>query len=124
MIINELALYTLLGILLVTITDALGSVASRKFDFNYGYLTPLSLGIYMIVGYLVSKEYGLTYAIISACIVGVFDATAGWQLSVALKANTGLDDEQLEKISLGYRIFGMIGIAAVFGFLGHFVAQM
>ena len=124
MIINELALYTLLGILLVTITDALGSVASRKFDFNYGYLTPLSLGIYMLVGYLVSKEYGLTYAIISACIVGVFDATAGWQLSVALKANTGLDDEQLQKISLGYRIFGMIGIAAVFGFVGHFVAQM
>ena len=124
MIINDLALYTLLGILLVTITDGLGSVASRKFDFNYGYLTPLSLGIYMVVGYLVSKEYGLTYAIISACIVGVFDATAGWQLSVALKANTGLDDDQLEKISLGYRIFGMIGIAAVFGFLGHFVAQM
>ena len=124
MIINELALYTLLGILLVTITDALGSVASRKLDFNYGYLTPLSLGIYMLVGYLVSKEYGLTYAIISACIVGVFDATAGWQLSVALKANTGLDDEQLQKISLGYRIFGMIGIAAVFGFLGHFVSQM
>ena len=124
MIINELALYTLLGILLVTITDALGSVASRKLYFNYGYLTPLSLGIYMLVGYLVSKEYGLTYAIISACIVCVFDATAGWQLSVALKANTGLDDEQLEKISLGYRIFGMIGIAAVFGFLGHFVAQM
>ena len=124
MIINELALYTLLGILLVTITDALGSVASRKLYFNYGYLTPLSLGIYMIVGYLVSKEYGLTYAIISACIVGVFDATAGWQLSVALKANTGLDDEQLEKIALGYRIFGMIGISAVFCFLGHFVAQM
>ena len=124
MIINELALYTLIGILLVTIIDALGSIASRKLNFNYGYLTPLSLGIYMLVGYLVSKEFGLTYAVISACIVGVFNATAGWQLSVALKANTGLDDEQLEKISLGYRIMGMIGIAAVFGFLGHFVAQM
>ena len=124
MIVNQLALYTLAGILLVTIIDVLGSIASRKLDFNYGYLTPLSLGIYMLVGYQVSKEYGLIYAVISTCIVGVFDATAGWQLSAALKANTGLDDEQLEKISLGYRIFGMIGIAAVFGFLGHFVAQM
>ncbi len=124
MIINELALYTFLGILLITIIDALGSIASRKLDFNYGYLTPLSLGIYMLMGFMVSKEFGLTWAVISACIVGVFDATAGWQLSVALKANTGLDNEQLEKISLGYRIFGMIGIAALFGFLGHFVALM
>jgi hypothetical protein len=124
MIINELALYTFLGILLVTIIDALGSIASRKLDFNYGYFTPLSLAIYMLVGFMVSKEFGLTWAVISACIVGVFDATAGWQLSVALKANTGLDDEQLEKISLGYRIFGMIGIAALFGSLGYFVAQM
>ena len=124
MIINTFVLYTLLGILLVTIIDALGSIASRKLHFNYGYLTPLSLGIYLLVGYLVSKEFGLTYAILSGCIVGVYDATAGWQLSATLKANTGLDEEQLEKISIRYRILGMIGIAAVFGFLGHFIAQV
>jgi len=124
MILNGLVLIMILGIGLITVINALGSIASRKFKFNYGFLTPISLGIYLLIGYLISKEYGLIYALVGSCIVGVYDATAGWQLSVALKANTGLDDEHLEKITLSYRIIGMIGIAMVFGFIGHFIAQL
>ena len=123
MILNWLVIYTLIGLLVITIIDTLGAIASRKLDFNYAYLTPVSLAVYLLIGYFVSKDYGLYYAILSCCVTGLFDATIGWNLSLSLKANSGLTDEEIEKLTPYSRVAGMLGIASLFAFFGSLLAN-
>ena len=113
----------LIGILAVTIIDVIGSISSRKLNFPYAYLTPFSLLVYTLIGYFVAKEANQNWAILSACIVGLFDATAGWKLSMILKANFGRFKEQTEKLTLYSRIVTMIGLGIVFGFIGYLFAN-
>ena len=46
------------GIAAVTLLDAIGSVASRKLDFNYTILSPLSMLIYGTVGAMAAQATG------------------------------------------------------------------
>ena len=91
--------------------------------YPYGYLTPLSLLVYTLIGYFVAKNSNQNWAIFSACIVGLYDGTIGWKLSIALKANFGKYKEQTENMSLYSRIVTIIGLGIVFGFIGYLIAM-
>ncbi|GGK80551.1 hypothetical protein GCM10011405_30410 [Rufibacter glacialis] len=112
---------TLLGLLAVTAIDFFGSLASRRLGFNYALLTPLSLITYAFIGYWVSKESALPWAILSACAVGVYDATVGWSIALRMGANLG-QDPRAQQSGLRQRLTAMLGISSVCALVGHYLA--
>jgi hypothetical protein len=115
--------FILFGLLSVTLIDALGSVASRKLNFTYAYLTPISLIVYSLIGFYLGQKANLSTALISAALVGVYDATIGWTLAVNLKANFGRYRDQTVNMTLANRIFAMMLIALSCAYLGYQVAS-
>src|SRR5688500_11435640 len=81
----------LIGFLAVVILDTVGSIASKQFAFNYGFLSPVSFLMYGTVSYLVTKKTKISKGIVLAVFMGSFDATIGLSISTYLEANTGLD---------------------------------
>jgi hypothetical protein len=79
----------LTGCLTVLILDALGSIASRRLNFNYSRLAPLSFIVYTAIGFIGAREANQSTSIIIAAVTGLFDATIGWKISMLLKANIG-----------------------------------
>ena len=122
MILNGLVLYTICGLLAITFLDTIGAIASRKFKFLYTFLTVLSLMVYTALGYFVASNYNAGAAIMSACLVGIYDATAGWNICTRLNANFGLSDEQIEQITMPRRITTMLIMASAFGYIGSLMA--
>jgi hypothetical protein len=79
----------LLGIFSVAVLDVIGSLASRRLAFNYGYLTPVSLIIYIFVSHFIWKASNIKIAIIYAALIGMFDGSVGLLLSINLHAFMG-----------------------------------
>lgn len=77
----------LYGILAVALLDALGSLASRQFNFNYSVLGPVSFVIYGATAFIATRKYGLATGVLFGAILGFFDASAGWAISTFLNAN-------------------------------------
>lgn len=110
--------YLLAGVMLVTLLGLFGSIASRKFNFNYGMLSPVSFAIYTIVGYLVSKHSPIDITLCCTILIGMFEATAGWRLITKLKANTGGSEEQILEVTGEQRVLLNAVIGSVFGVIG------
>ena len=111
----------LLGLLTVTLIDAGGSIASRVLNFDYGYFAPLSLLNYGFIGYLTARHYNASKALVAGAALGLFDVTAGWQLSIVLEANAeGLQPEVGSSMWLVTVLFG-IGLAAVAALVGGWI---
>jgi len=122
-IINEGLCMLLCGILAITTIDVAGSITSRKWNYNYVYLTPISFLVYTSLGYFGYKYSGnLTWTMIVTAIVGIYDGTIGWKISTVLNANFGKFKESNSKLSLSDRIIGMITISAIFAFIGYSLA--
>ena len=77
------------GCFIVAILDAISSIASRHLNFNYARLAPLSFIIYAAIGLLGTRVANQSIGIVLSGVVGFFDATIGWKISMVLKANTG-----------------------------------
>src|SRR5438270_9942968 len=120
---NYFILYTIAGIALITLLNTFGAIASRKLKFNYGLLSPISFVIYTIVGFLISKDKPMDVVFACNALIGIFDATAGWNLLMKLKANTGGAEEQLVILTEGQRTILMTVIAGVFGMMGYMIAH-
>jgi len=119
----NLFLYIITGIILITLLNTTGAIASRKLKFNYGLLSPISFAIYTFVGYLISKDKPIDVALTCNILIGLFDAVAGWNLLMKLKANTGRNEEQLIEMTEGQRIILMSVIAGFFGIIGYMIAH-
>ena len=115
-------LVTLIGIASVTLIDSIGSIASRRLQFNYGWLTILSLSVYTCTGYFIGEESNLNLVFAANCIIGFYDATIGWKLSIILRANTGMTDEEKAVLNLKARLFIMFIIAFLFGYIGFLLS--
>jgi hypothetical protein len=114
----------LLGVLVVTLIDVVGSITSRKLNYPYVYLIPPSLLVYTLIGYFVARNTNQTWAILSASLVGIYEGIIGWKLSILLKANFGGLKENNAKMTAYSRIVGMIGIGAIFGFIGYILQRI
>jgi hypothetical protein len=120
---SRIFLVATFGILAVTAIDVLGSITSRKWNYNYGYLTPLSFLTYTLIGYYLSLSSTLNWTMLITCLVGIYDGTVGWRIAVILNANMGTYKDEALKTSVGSRILYMIIVGAGFGFLGYFLAH-
>lgn len=79
-----------LGLLSVTVFIILGSLASKKFNFSFSYLSIFSLALYFGISYvgtvLIHEIAGITLV----GMVGLFEATIG--LKLILKFGASIDD--------------------------------
>ncbi|MGB1294353.1 MAG: hypothetical protein ACPG6V_02655 [Flavobacteriales bacterium] len=66
-----------ISILVMLCLNFFGSIASRIFDFNYAYLSPLSFILYGLIGYLISKQQNLKTGTLFAAILGFTESTIG-----------------------------------------------
>ena len=92
------AYYLIPGIIIIVLTGTLGAIASRKYDFKYSYLSIVSVAMYILIGFLASRQAGLVTAVVVNCVLGVIESTIGLLLSIKLKANIAVSPERLAKL--------------------------
>ena len=117
-------IFILAGIAIVTIVDAIGSILSRKMNFNYGYFTIVSIVAYTYIAYLVSVEINswlMTMFIV--LIIGFYDGTVGWIISQKLGANYGKAKEFAEKMTFAHTILAGLIFSILCGLLGIYLAS-
>src|SRR5260221_13545389 len=112
-------IYLLLGLSLITFTDTLGAISSRKLNFKYTYLSILSFAVYTFIGYLISKQYGIPIALLVNGLLGLYDSTIGFKLSIILKANTGLNPQKSMELVNGKTALIMIIISFEFAIFDY-----
>ncbi len=111
-----------IALLAVTFIDVFGSITSRKWKYNYGYLTLASLLVYTAIGYHLAPKLSLVWALIVGGLVGIYDSTIGWKLAVLLNANMGSRKEAALKSPTSSRVLLMIVISTFFGSIGALLA--
>jgi hypothetical protein len=121
---RELIILLTSGLLAVTFIDVVGSITSRPLNYKYVYLTPISFLVYGSLGFWGQDIASLTWTLIIACLIGVYDGTIGWKLSIILRANFGDKEEHTKNLAMSSRISGMIIMSGVFGLIGYVVAGL
>jgi hypothetical protein len=114
-------LYILGAIGSVTIIDTVGAVASRKLNFNYGWLTILPLLVYTLAGYFISAYVNFSLVLLSSLIIGIYDATVGWKLALIFKANMVISDKDKGATSVNFRIVAVTIISFGCSSMGFFL---
>jgi hypothetical protein len=79
---------TLIAMVGVVWFDATASVLSRVLHFDYSYLIPVSLLIYVVVGYWGAHRRGFLFGILLGGLTGLGDSTLGWFVSKQIGAFT------------------------------------
>lgn len=111
--------YTLFAILLLTLLCTVGAIASRVLQFNFVYLSILSYLVYALLGYYISSKANLSTALLASLVVGFYDATVCWQLCIKLRANMGLETEQIKNLTTTKTLTIMLFMAPFFAFIGY-----
>jgi len=113
-----------IGMIIIGLSDAVGSIASRKFDFNYSLLTPVAFMIYATIGFLATREKDLKTGVLIASAAGLFDSTVGWKISMLLGANTGSIKIDPTITIWVITIIFVTGLAALCGLIGGGLARV
>lgn len=116
---TEILIVMFVGILLVTLVDSVGSVTSRRFNFNYGWFTILSILIYTLIPYYLAKKTTFETVFIANCLIGIYDATIGQKISIILKANIGTPKDGDPKITLTIRLIIMLFLSLILTYVGY-----
>ena len=115
---NSVQILLLIGCVTVIVFNALSSIASRRLNFNYGLLFPVSFAIYAAIGFFGNKLSDQSNGVIVATAVGFFEATVGWKISMVLKANTGKTPNNPSVLQwISTAVFVTL-LAAVCGYVG------
>lgn len=110
----EQIICVLLGVVAIAILDSIGSILSRKLNFNYMLLTFVSIAIYSSTSICVASIGNTHNGILAGSFLGLFDATIGILIARKFKPNIGteLQDDFEWKIN-----FNMVMILVVFAML-------
>ena len=112
----------LLGVLLVTLLDSLGAIASRNFDFKYSNLATVSTLLYLLIAFLIAKKTDIKTGVIFSGLLGLFDATIGWKISMILKANIGNLKTEINFVVWIIMAMLMTVFASIIGLIGSWTA--
>lgn len=107
------------GLLVVTVIATVGAIASRKFNFQYTWLSIASAILYTYAGYLLSRQTDLLMALIVNNVIGFYDATIGLKLCIAFKANFQMVDEEVELPSTQFSVATMMFVSTMLTLLGY-----
>ena len=111
-----------IGLIAVTLFDILGSIASRQMNFSYSYLGIISFIIYVAIAFVIAKRAGKKTAVISTGLLGLYDATVGWKLSLFFQANTGDQKIDITPTILVTTIMLVTLYGAMIGFVGWWLS--
>ena len=78
----------IIGFLAITLFDIIGSITSSKFNYPYIDLWPISLIIYISIPVFVTIASNFKTGMVAGSLLGFFDSTIGWKISMLLGANT------------------------------------
>jgi len=116
------------SLLLTTAITILGAIASRKYGFNYSYISLFSILLYFGISYLGTIYIHATAGITLVGLIGLFEGTIGWKLSLKYDANLGeLKNEMKEILDEGFNphpilVLSMVIIYLFIGWLGTLMA--
>jgi hypothetical protein len=107
----------LVAILVVVGFDAVASLLSRLFQFDYTNLVWLSLLIYVAAGYWGAHRRGFFFGLLLGLLAGFIDSTIGWLISTLIRPwGTELPSVS---VSLGLIVVPVVtALGFVFGFVG------
>jgi hypothetical protein len=71
-----------IGLVAITLLDSLGAIASGQMSFNYSYLSLISFLIYFVIAFIIARQTDKKTTIVSTSVLGLYDATVGWKLSM------------------------------------------
>ncbi|WP_421942877.1 hypothetical protein [Pedobacter sp.] len=115
---NDILISLIIGLASITFIDSVGAMLSRKMQFKYTYLSIISFMVYIAIGYVVSINHPLIFAMVINAFLGFYDATIGMKLSLIFKANI-LEpkiDMQVWKVTLS-----MVVTAIFLALIGHLI---
>lgn len=110
------------GLIAITLIDTLGAIESRKQGFKYSRLSYVSFCVYILVAVLVSRKYNISIMLYTNAILGLYDGTIGFWLSIYLKANNGMTEEQAKEMLGVKSAIMMIIISTICGIVGYGIA--
>lgn len=94
---TRLFIFTIGGITILSLLTTVGAIVSRKLQFRYAYLSVLHTILYVLLGYLVCKEYDLGKAVLVNALVGFYDGTVGDKLGELCKPYLSEEDLESDK---------------------------
>lgn len=107
----QLIQYLGLGLLLVSVIDAIGSILSRIYQFNYAAVAIASVIAYIGIALVCFTDLDPLKSFVVLGIMALYDATIGYQISVRLKAFTG--DIDLKEIDQNMRVLSSVLFASI-----------
>jgi hypothetical protein len=108
------------GAILVLLVDTVGARASRRFAFDYRWLQPVSLLIYVLTGLLAYLSDGGLSPWLSGYIVGLVDGSLGWACSARIGPGR-LTEPRPTGFALGMRLILTCLFVASLGGVGGLV---
>ncbi|MBC7901689.1 MAG: hypothetical protein H7070_16740 [Saprospiraceae bacterium] len=114
-------LITAAGIVAVISVATFGALASSNLAFDYAWLIPISLVIYGVAGFAISKYAGLIYAPILGAIVGLVDSTIGW--FIAWKIGPGNPTVEADSVIIISTIAMVLLLSVVVSTIGGVTAR-
>jgi hypothetical protein len=111
-----------IGVLAITVFDILGSIASRQMNFDFSYLSPISFILYVSIAFVVARRTDKKTAVITAGLLGLFEATVGWKLSLLLHPNFGNKRTEFTPAIFAATIVVVTLLAGLLGLLGWWLS--
>ena len=84
----------LVGIIIVLLSDAITSIASRKFNINYKILSVFSILLQLLITGYAALTIGTVAAITIGGLISLIDAVLGYQITLKLKPNLGEEEKE------------------------------
>lgn len=112
----------ILGTFFIAMLDSVGAILSNKLKFKYVLLLPISLAVYVYIGFLLGKTSNYPTTCFYAGLLGLFDATIGLRLSIYFDANFGISKERVDQLKGRRTSIHMILVGVLFCSLGFIMA--
>lgn len=102
-----------IGLISICFLNIIGSIASRKFDFNFSYLSPFCLIIYLGISIWATKTISPIAGVTLAGLMGLFEATIGLKLIFKFNAKIEITADNGELLDENYRPHPNLVLAVV-----------
>ncbi len=120
---NLILIVIVTGILAITFIDVVGSIASRRLNFDYGWFAILSIIVYSYIGYYMAIKASFEITLVAALIVGIYDAIVGHKISQKLKATVRMTDEEKEVFTPALRLTTMIVLVFICTYISYSIGN-
>lgn len=107
-----------LSLSLITVLIIVGSIASRKWQFNFAYISLISVAIYLTTSYWATSLINSTAGITIVGLIGLFEATIGLKLAQKLKANLEEEVHEILDSNTSLTVYLVLSMVLVYLFIG------